>query len=158
MQAGGAWLPFFAVHRRSLAEPNLVEKYIRGQVLPRFMQRLRDIETEMTRHRTRLAAAYEDLWETCGHDPQAFEQRWRATAHSWNFDRVNELVHAHNEYYPIERQLPLNPRTGDYITTSGRQWKREPAGPEWVLERFPARRPPAHGPSRSPKAVAPRTR
>ncbi len=30
--------------------------------------------------------------------------------------------------------------TGACITTSGRQWRREPAGPEWALERFPARR------------------
>ena len=128
--------------RRSLADPNLVEKYIRGQVMPRFMQRLREIENELARHRSRLAAAYDDLWETCGHDLQAFEQRWRATAYSWHFDRVNELIHAHNEYYPIERRLPINPRTGDYITISGRQWRREPAAAEWVQERFPARRTP----------------
>ena len=125
--------------RRSLADPSLVEKYIRGEVMPRFMQRLREIENELARHRSRLAEAYEELWETCSHDAQAFEQRWRATAHSWHFDRVNELIHAHNEYYPIERRLPINPRTGDYLTTSGRQWRREPGGPEWILARFPAR-------------------
>ncbi len=126
--------------RRSLAEPSLVEKYIRGQVLPRFMQRLREIDDELARHRSRLADAYDELWKACGQDPQAFEQRWLATTDSWRFDRVNELIHAHNEYYPIERRLPINPRTGDYITTSGRQWRRQPAGAEWVLERFPARR------------------
>jgi glucose-6-phosphate 1-dehydrogenase len=128
--------------RRSLADPNLVEKYIRGQVLPRFMQRLREIEDELARHRSRLADAYEELWVSCGHDSQTFEQRWRATAHSWRFDHVNELIHSHNEHYPIERRLPINPRTGDYLTTSGRPWRREPAGPKWILERFPARRGP----------------
>jgi len=127
------------MRRRALADPGVVEKYIRGEVMPRYMTRLREIENELARHRTRLADAYEQVWEACEHDPQAFERRWRVTAHSWHFDRVNELIHAHNEYYPIERRLPINPRTGDYITTSGRQWQRGPAGAEWVLEGFPAR-------------------
>lgn len=128
------------MRRRALADPSLVERYIRGEVMPRFMTRLREIEDELARHRSRLAAAYDDAWEQCGGDPQAFSQRWRALAHSWRFDHVNALIDAHNEYYPIERRLPINPRTGDYLTTSGRPWRREPAGPEWVLARFPARR------------------
>ena len=55
-----------AMQRRSQAAPNLVEKYIRGQVVPRFMQRLREIEDELARHRSRLADAYEERWESCG--------------------------------------------------------------------------------------------
>lgn len=131
---------FHVVRRRALADPSLVERYIRGEVMPRFMARLREIENELARHRSRLAAAYEDVWEQCEGDPQAFSQRWRALAHSWRFDHVNTLIDAHNEYYPIERRLPINPRTGDYLTTSERPWRREPAGPKWVLERFPAQR------------------
>ncbi len=77
-----------------------------------------------------------------GDDPAAFGERWRRLAHSWSFDRVNELIHQHNEYYPIERDLPVDPRTGDYVTVTGRPYRREPVGPEWILERFPA---PARG-------------
>ena len=124
--------------RRSLGDPNLVEKYIRGQVMPRFMQRLRDIDGEIHRHRRNLEQARAVLRESCGDDFALFEERWREIAAAWRFDRVNALIHGHNEYYPAERRLPINPRTGDYITVGGRPWRREPMGPEWVLERYPA--------------------
>ncbi len=126
--------------RRALADPSLVEKYIRGQVLPRFMQRLREIEDETRRHRMRLAQAYADLRESCPDDATAFAERWAATARAWRFDEVNELIRQHNEYYPVERRLPINPRTGDYLTVGGRPYRREPLAPEWILERFPAER------------------
>ncbi|MEJ7788127.1 MAG: hypothetical protein WKF96_25275 [Solirubrobacteraceae bacterium] len=122
-----------------MADPHLVEKYIRGQVLHRFMQRLREIEDEVRRHSRDLAQAHTDLADSWP-GPGAFEERWLGTARAWRFDHVNDLIHSHNEYYPIERRPPINPRTGDYLTTSGRPWRREPAGPEWILERFPARR------------------
>jgi hypothetical protein len=125
--------------RRSLAEPGLVEQYIRGQIMPRYMQRLREIEDELRVHTMRLAHAYSELQRLCGHDPATFEARWRTTARAWPFDRVNELIHQHNEYYPVERRLPISPRTGEYLTVGGRPWRREPAGAAWILERFPAR-------------------
>jgi len=126
------------MQRRSLADPALVEKYIRGQVLPRFILRLREIEDETRRHRNRLAHAYIELQEACA-DHVEFERRWREVARAWSFDEVNELIRQHNEYYPVERRLPINPRTGDYLTVGGRPYRREPLGPAWILERFPAR-------------------
>lgn len=126
--------------RRSVADPSLVEKYIRGQVMPRFMQRLRDIDGEVHRHRRNLEQAYTALLESCADDAQALERQWHATAAAWRFDRVNALIRQHNEYYPVERRLPIDPRTGSYITVGGRPWRREPMGPDWILERFPARR------------------
>ena len=124
--------------RRTLADPAVVEQYIRGGVMPRFMQRLREIDDELTIHRSRLGFAYSEMRRGDGDDPAAFGERWRRLAHSWSFDRVNELIHQHNEYYPIERDLPVDPRTGDYVTVTGRPYRREPVGPEWILERFPA--------------------
>ena len=50
---------------------------------------------------------------------------------------MNELIAQHNEYYPIERSLPIDLRTGDYLTLSGRPYRREPLDGEWMLERFP---------------------
>ena len=125
--------------RRSLADPSVVEQYIRGQVLPRFMQRLREIEDDTRRHRSRLAQAYGDVQDACQDDAAAFEERWVATAGAWSFHATNELIRQHNEYYPVERRLPISPRTGDYITVGGRPYRREPLGPAWILERFPAR-------------------
>lgn len=124
--------------RRALADPSLVEQYIRGGVMPRFMQRLREIDDELRVHRSRLEFAYTEMRQGDGDDPAAFEERWRALARSWRFDRVNELIAQHNAYYPIERNLAINPRTGDYVTVSGRPYRREPVGEAWVFERFPA--------------------
>lgn len=48
--------------RRSLAEPDLVEE-VHPQVMPRFMPRFR------------AADAYEEVWETCEHGPQAVKSQ-----------------------------------------------------------------------------------
>ena len=124
--------------RHTLADPSLVERYIRGGVMPRFMQRLREIDDGLVGHRMRLEHLYADLRRSFEGDPRGFEARWLHVAHCWRFDRVNELIAQHNEYYPIERRLPINPRTGEYVTVGGRPYLREPVGPAWVLERFPA--------------------
>jgi hypothetical protein len=119
-----------------LYDPSALERYIRSAVLPRFMQRLREIEDQLIGHRAALARAYQELREACGDDAEAFARRWRETAEGWRFDDVNELIRQHNEYYPIERNLPLDPRTGDYVTILGRPYRREEVGTEWVLARF----------------------
>ncbi len=124
--------------RRELADPRSLEAYIRSGLLPRFSQRLRTIEDDLVVHRDRLAQAYAEMQIACAGDAPRFEERWRDVAYGWDFATVNELIHQHNEYYPIERNLPVNPRTGDYVTPAGRPYWRVPAGPEWVLERFPA--------------------
>ena len=124
--------------RHTVVNPDAVERYIRGAVMPRFMQRLRDIDAGLRRHALRLGRHYAQLQEECAGDPEAFERRWRELARRWSFDEVNALIEQHNEYYPIERNLPVSTRTGEYLTVSGRPYTREPAGPEWILARFPA--------------------
>ena len=52
------------------------------------------------------------------------------------------LIAQHNDWYPVERDLPLNPRTGDYVRVGGRSYRRPVLGAEWVLEHFPAPPPP----------------
>jgi hypothetical protein len=123
----------------ALRDPRVLEMYIRAQVLPRFMVRLREIEDQLAEHRLELERAYRELRQSCGDDPVLFERRWTAAARAWPFGELNELILQHNEYYPIERALPIDPRTGDYVTISGHPYERELVGPEWILERFPAR-------------------
>jgi hypothetical protein len=118
-----------------------VEAYLAAQVMPRWMERLREIHDEIASHRIRLERSYRELKEACAGDRQAFERRWREIAQGWNFRYLNELIGQHNDYYPIEAKLPVDPRTGDYVTLTGRPYWREPLGPEWVLERYPAARP-----------------
>jgi hypothetical protein len=119
--------------RRSL------EEYLRAGMRPRWMERLIEIERDTKRHRRRLGDAYAALREECGDDRAVFARRWRAVARGWSFDAVNELIRTHNEWYPVERDLPMDLRTRDYVLINGRSYRRRELGPDWVLEQFPAR-------------------
>lgn len=123
--------------RQARQRERSLESQLAAAVLPRHIERRREIADELRVHDLRLERAYERLAEACGGDAELFERRWRATARGWSFARVNELIRQHNDYYPIEAGLPLDPRTGDYVEQRGRSYRREPVGPEWVLARFP---------------------
>jgi hypothetical protein len=128
--------------RRARQTQRSVEAYLKSGVRPRWMERLADIDQGIAIEKQRLARAYRALQEECEHDPRAFTRRWRAVARSWSFEALNDLIHQHNEWYPIERQLPMDVRTRDYVRVGGRSYRRPVLGPEWVLEHFPASLPP----------------
>lgn len=115
-----------------------VEAYLKGGVRPRWMERVGEIDARVAQEQRRLGRAHEAVAEACAGEPAAFAERWSANADAWDFDDLNELVAQHNEWYPIERRLPVDPRTGEYVLVTGRSYRREPLGPRWVLERFPA--------------------
>ncbi len=124
--------------RRSRQTRRTVENYLAAGFVPRYVRRLREIEQELARSTRQLERARRMLVLECAGDARAFERAWTMLAHRWGFDRVNELIREHNEWYPIERALPLNPRSGDYVSIRGRSYRRAEVGAEWVLERFPA--------------------
>ena len=124
--------------RRARQTKRSVESYLAAGVLPRYMQRLRDIEDVTRAHRRRLRVAYERLREECGDDRARFARKWHALARAWRFEELNELIREHNEWYPVESGLPLDPRTRDYVRMRGRSYRRAELGPDWVLDRFPA--------------------
>ena len=113
-----------------------VEDYLRAGGRPRWMERLLEIERGTNRHRRRLDRAYRALREEV--PPDEFPDRWRSVAEHWDFDAINELIRQHNDWYPIERDLPMDLRTRDYVRVGGRSYRRTPLGPGWVLEQFPA--------------------
>jgi hypothetical protein len=114
-----------------------IEAYLKAGVRPRWMERVGDIDAGIAPERRRLARAYRALQGECAGDPELFAARWRDCARSWDFAELNVLVEQHNAWYPIERDLPLNPRTGDYVRVGGRSYRRPLLGEEWVLEQFP---------------------
>jgi hypothetical protein len=126
--------------RRARQTKRSLEAYLKGGVLPRYMERLREIETAIASQRRRIGDAYEDLREELGHDPDEFARRWRERSRRFRFDELNELIREHNEWYPVERNLPLDPRTRDYIKPAGRNYRRRELDTEWVLEQFPPER------------------
>ncbi|HTN25095.1 MAG TPA: hypothetical protein VL120_13975 [Solirubrobacteraceae bacterium] len=115
-----------------------IEAYLKAGVRPRWMERVVDVDAGIIYARNRLGEAYRALQEECAGDPALFAQCWRDVANTWDFEELNELIAQHNEWYPIERDLPLNPRTGDYVRIAGRSYRRPVLGPEWVLEQYPA--------------------
>ena len=137
-----------------------LENYLKAGGQPRWMERVIQIDRRTARERERLAAAYRELLRECGHDRDRFAERWRAIVAATRYDDLNELVRQHNEWYPIERDLPMDPRTGDYVPVQGRDYRRRELSPQWVLEQFPAtppsgnRRRVASAPRRSGKASA----
>lgn len=135
--------------RRARQTKRSVEAYLRAGGVPRYMERLRDIDAELSLQASRLQRAYRALQHACRGDAEEFARRWRRRAHTWRFERVNGLIREHNQWYPVETGLPMDPRTGDFVRRRGRSYRRTEVGPEWVLERFP----PSLG-GRSPAAQA----
>ena len=117
-----------------------LENYLKAGGLPRWMERIREIDRGIAAAEARLGAAYRALQRECGRDREGFARRWRALAEASRFDDLNDLIRQHNEWYPIERDLPMDPRTRDYVRVHGRSYRRPELGPAWVLERFPAER------------------
>ncbi len=126
------------ISSRALSSQRTVEAYLKAGVIPRYMQRANEIERETAQHRRQLEHAYHSLKEACAGDAEAFARRWRERAASWPFDDVNELIREHNEWYPVEAGLPMDPRTRDYVSVRGRSYRRAELGPDWVLQQFPA--------------------
>ena len=126
------------ISERSRMAQRSVDAYLRAGIRPRWMERLDDIERGTAAARRRIERAYSAVRAAHAGDPDGFAHQWSARARSWRFDELNELIRQHNEWYPIERDLPMNPRTGDYVAIAGRSYRREELGPEWILERFPA--------------------
>ncbi|HEX4110888.1 MAG TPA: hypothetical protein VHX88_22355 [Solirubrobacteraceae bacterium] len=124
--------------QRTLNRQRSVEAYLRGEMLPRYIVRAKQIEQARRRHEEALAAEYRALRTECGGDGAAFAWAWTERARRWDFADVNDLVDEHNEWYPVERNLAMDPRTRDYVRIGGRSYRKEPLGPAWVLRRFPA--------------------
>ena len=63
---------------------------------------------------------------------------WQETARGWSFAEVNELIARHNRNFPAEAQLPMDPRTRDFVKINGRSYEREALDADWILARWPA--------------------
>jgi len=121
---------------RTRQRQRLLEDYLRAGGVPRYMQRSKEIDAKTRQVTERLARAHREVREACAENAELFARRWHAVARSWRFDELNELIREHNEWYPVEAQLPMDPRTRDYVRIRGRSYRRRELDAEWVLERF----------------------
>jgi hypothetical protein len=127
------------ISSRARTSQRSVEAYLKAGVRPRWMERVTEIDHGIAALKQRLARSHRALREECGPDSALFEERWRAYAERCRFDELNELIVQHNEWYPIERDLPMDLRTRDYVLINGRSYRRPVLSPQWVLEQFPPR-------------------
>jgi hypothetical protein len=116
-----------------------VESYLKAGVRPRWMERIAEIDRGIARERAALEADYRSLRRRTAGDRE-FADRWRKVAAARRFDDINRLITQHNEWYPIERDLPMDPRTGEYRPILGRTHYRRLLDAAWVLEQFPPER------------------
>jgi hypothetical protein len=131
-----------SLSRRSAQTPRSVEAYLEAGNPPRWMERLGEIDRGIANHRRRLARAHRMLAERLAGEPEAFATRWREIAESWSFGELNVLIGQHNEWYPIERRLPIDLRTRDYVLIHGRSYRRPVLDAAWILAQFPSAGPP----------------
>ncbi len=118
--------------------PRTLEAYLKAGGRPRWMERIGEIEALTANARTRLRRARRALEAECGGDPELLARRWRALAATWDFTEVNRLIGQHNDWFPIERDLAMDPRTKDYVKIRGKSYRREPLDAGWILREFPA--------------------
>jgi hypothetical protein len=117
-----------------------VESYLLGaNNPPRWMERVVEIDRRVKRERAWLAVERVRLRERFGGrgDHAGFARAWREVAAARDYRELNELIRQHNEWYPVERNLPVHPRTGEWVTAGGRSYLRTPLSAEWVLREFP---------------------
>jgi hypothetical protein len=111
-----------------------LESHLRANARPRWMERLIEIERGTEQARRRLEQAWGELRAEYAGDRRGFARAWRARAQAWDFEELNELIRTHNEWYPVERDLPVDPRTGKFR----RSHRRDELNARWILARFPA--------------------
>ncbi len=125
--------------RQSLQYQRTLEGYFRTSAPPRWMERVSEVDRGIERERERLERARHQLRHRHDGDPAALERAWRETVERWPFDpELNELIAQHNEWYPIERRLPFDLRTRDYVKVNGRDYRRPVLDAAWALREFPA--------------------
>lgn len=124
--------------RRARHAQRSVEAYLKAGGRPQWMERVMEIDRRVAAERHRHEAAYRQLSDECGDDRLAFASRWTEHARSFAFDDgLNELITRHNDWYPIERDLPMDMRTRDYVLVNGRSYRRPVLDAEWLLTEFP---------------------
>jgi hypothetical protein len=102
---------------------------------PAYATRKKSIEDLVERHLETLVALYDARLakaEPPGDD--AMTKLLLDKAATFDLVKLNKLIATHNRYYPIEANLPVDFRTGDYLIY-GRSW--HPDEP-WTATRFVA--------------------
>ena len=105
---------------------------------PRHILRRRQIEDGVERLLHEARTRWLALAQRYARDPARFVRAWRGWVASADAESLNRLIEAHNTWYAVEARLPVDSRTGAYITPDGGDYHYAPVTPAWLLARFPA--------------------
>jgi hypothetical protein len=105
---------------------------------PAWAVRLKKIETHTDAHLADLLDRWTSIAYRFRAQPEQFAPAWREHLEQLDFGVVNELIRRHNRYFPAEANLPMSPRTGDYVGWGGHEWRCSPLTVEWAERQFPA--------------------
>lgn len=124
--------------RRARHAQRSVEDYLKAGGRPQWMERVMEIDRRVAEERRRHEAAYRQLRAESAGDDERFAASWVQRARAFPFDEeLNLLITQHNDWYPIERDLAMDMRTGDYVLINGRSYRRPLLDADWVLAHFP---------------------
>ena len=101
---------------------------------PAYATRKKSIEDREERYVGVLVALHDALVGKGEQRETALTRALLDRAHAFDLRRLNAMIESHNQYYPIEANLPIDPRTGGYLVY-GRPWNPTEA---WTAERFVA--------------------
>jgi hypothetical protein len=86
---------------------------------PAYVRRLRKIE-DLEEGIIRVLTELLDEARASGLPPEA-HAREAAPLHA--LKRLGDLIERHNRWYPIEANLPMQPRTGELVDRTGEPWR-----------------------------------
>src|SRR3954447_2338908 len=112
--------------RRTRQKSRALEDYLKAGGPPRWMERIGQIDRGIARERRRRERECRFLRRRFGRDHAGFSEAWRERPAAQRFDALTPLIDQHNDWYPIERTLPMDPRTKDYVRVHGRSYRRAP--------------------------------
>lgn len=99
--------------------------------VPAWAARKRKIEDDEARYTRALVELHDQLVKK-GRSATQIEVALVSAATAFDLEKLNRLVTQHNKYYPIEANLPMDRRTGDYLAY-GRPWFPEA---HYTVQRF----------------------
>ncbi len=89
---------------------------------PAYMRRLRSIE-DLEEGIVRVLAELCEEARAAGQPAEEQAAHARAAAPKHALKRLDDLIARHNRWYPIEAELPMQPRTGELLDRTGDPWR-----------------------------------
>jgi hypothetical protein len=91
------------------------------------MVRRKRLERTLRQLRAELATAH------AGSDPES----WPLRAQAWDLSAIRREIESFNKYFPMERNLPMDPRIRDYVEGGERFVPLPLPDTAWILAEYP---------------------